>query len=484
MPRLALSARLALIALTGALLMARSTTTAFARSFELRTVTVGQATQYQRSDGSIDAPRRFDQVLNLRAFDLLDHQNGDLNAQLMIRYATDLGLKTELRPQPAFALQSNALTLDLASVQWRPWPQMTITAGRQWRWGALGLGDFDGAKLSWRPELAQLSSTLELWAGRALMAPQGALASDSFDIQGLPQQDANTTSGMSWLWGGRAAIGYDDHLRLEASYQKRLSRERFALAAQETPTWQNLEADERVAGAVTLSPTPSLSVSTAATYHLLLDALTQAKLDLAWRPQLMPVTLGLGASRRRPWFDMGSIFNIFEPRPHDDLYATATLPHLSWNTQWQLRLWRRAFHGATNKTWVVADDDADASATGAALAHSSRLRLAHKLIDWRSTVSLQLGDEGTGGDQFLADTSLRVPALFRGLFINARLLGLMAWHHNHRYEQDERSLNATLGIDYPVLERGTLSGVLEQRLSTNLPSSTTAYVSLTLEVWP
>lgn len=454
---------------------------ASARSFELRTVTVGQATQYQRSDGSIDAPRRFDQVLNLRAFDLLDHQNGDLNAQLMIRYATDLSLAPELRPQPAFALQSNALTLDLASVQWRPWSQLTITAGRQWRWGALGLGDFDGVKLGWRPELGELSSVLELWAGRALMAP-GALSPDTFDIQGLPEQDQNI--GPSWLWGARAGIGYEDHLRLEASYQKRVSRERFATTPQARPTWQDLDADERVAGALTFSPTARLSVTTAGTYHLLLDALTQAKLDLAWRPELVPVTLGLGASRRRPWFDMSSIFNIFEPRPHDDLYATATLPHPSWSTQWQLRLWRRTFHGATDKTWLIADDDADSSATGAALAHSSRLNIAHKLIDWRSTLSLQLGDEGTGGDQLLADTALRMPALFRGFFINARLLGLMAWHTNHRYAQDERTLSATLGLDYPVLERGTLSGVLEQRLSTNLPSNTTAYVSLTLEVWP
>ena len=449
-----------------------------ARSFELRAVTVGQATQYRRSDLTIDAPRRFDQALSLRAFDLNDDGTGDLNVHLAMRYATDLALDSSLRQEPALLTQQNAIALDLASVQWRPWPALTITAGRQWSWGALGMGDFDGARLLWRHASGQLRPTVDLWAGRDVQAWRGGWSPDTWDVQGLPLiQEA----GQSWLVGSRLALDGPDDLRLEASYQRRWSTDLLAPSGQR----QALAlADERVAGALSLHPTPSLHVHAHGAYHLALQSLTVARLELAWRLPWAQATATLGAMRRRPWFDLSSIFNLFDPQPSDDLMATLALPVDAHQTIYQLRLWRRVFHAQASGLWGLSDSAWDASASGVAIAHQTRQRLGRTWFDWTSTLSLQLGQPGSGGDQFLLDTSARAPAFVQGLFFHARLLGLAAWHDHHRYDGPEYTGTALIGLDYPVLGQGVLSAALEQRVSVHAPTTTIAYMTLTLEVWP
>lgn len=486
--RLANAATIITIAATASLLSLGllSPAKAHARSFELRTITVGQATQYMRSDLSIEAPRRFDQTLSLRAFDLLDDQSGSLNAQLMFRYATDLGLEPALRQDPAFLTQSSAASLDIAYLQWRALPWLALTVGRQWSLSALGMGDFDGLKLNMRARQGQLKPALELWAGQATQANQGFWAPDSFDLQGLPQADERFSRAGSVIIGGRAALAYEDHLRLETSYQRQWS---YVQAAPGSVRGQWVEAQERVGAALQFNPTAQLNVSTSAAYHLLLQTLTQGRVDAAYRPAALPwLTLNAGASRRKPWFDASSIFNIFDPQPHDDLYGTLMLTSPSALSRLELRLWRRAFYADEDeaKPWgALTQAEGQANATGVGLSASTRQELAQRLIELRANASYQAGDEGSGGDQLLLDTSAKAPAFIRGLFLNARLLGLVAWQpRTHLYPSQERALSALAGIDYPVLERGTLSATVEQRFSTNLPTTTIAYMSLSLEVWP
>ena len=56
-------------------------------------------------------------------------------------------------------------------------------------------------------------------------------------------------------------------------------------------------------------------------------------------------------------------------------------------------------------------------------------------------------------------------------------------HRDHHRYEDEHALSAILGIDAPVLERGRLSVLFEQRASTNEVASTNIYGVIEMEVW-
>ena len=68
-------------------------------------------------------------------------------------------------------------------------------------------------------------------------------------------------------------------------------------------------------------------------------------------------------------------------------------------------------------------------------------------------------------------------------FINARLLGLYADVTDHR-RQDDFIVSALRGIDFPVVQSGIFSVLVEQQfLSQGLPA-TNVYASFALEAWP
>ena len=108
--------------------------------------------------------------------------------------------------------------------------------------------------------------------------------------------------------------------------------------------------------------------------------------------------------------------------------------------------------------------------------------IAERPLRWSSQLSMQLGERDYGGNQYLADTRARLPVLPGTLGVTARLIGLRVAHDHHRYE-DEHALSAILGVDAPVLERGRLSVLFEQRASTNEVASTNIYGVIEMEVW-
>ena len=60
--------------------------TAEAANYRIRSITIGRATQYFRSDQTVTAPRIFTQGLSLWGYDLLGDRTGSVNLHLAIRY--------------------------------------------------------------------------------------------------------------------------------------------------------------------------------------------------------------------------------------------------------------------------------------------------------------------------------------------------------------------------------------------------------------
>lgn len=441
-----------------------------AQSVELRSLTLGQLTQHTRADRRQAPQYIFTQGLQLSAHDMLGDRTGSLSTHLRLRYSTDLALQDPLLAAPSMRLLNDALMLDLAYVEYKPIPWLSGKLGRHWSWGALGTRDLDGLTLRLAPRANGLSPFIEGTFGRDVQSGQGWLAPDTFDVQGLPAtNDAQRPSALhSQL---RAGLAWDQHLRLEAAALRRQTSAQDGLPA--------TTDESRVGAALTAQPHPSLVLTAAGSWHMLLNATDRAHLQLAWRAPWAGLTASAGVERRRPWFDASSIFNIFGLTPHDSAHLTLALPSPALDTTFELRGWGRAFHADEDTGDLGAGAD-DARAAGVALAHDTRLPRRWRL---RSQLSAQLGPDDYGGDQYLLDSQLRVPGWLEDLSFTGRVLGLMVRTDHHRL-RDELGLGVTLGADLPVLDHGTLSVFVEHRVSTNLPPLTSAQAALTLEVWP
>lgn len=449
-------------------------TSASAQTYRIESITVGRAAQYARSDGSIAAPRLFQQRLALRAHDLLNNKDGSLNAYLMIDYATDLTLEDELRADPAFVGQYNTFRLELAQLHWRPGLGLNVHLGRQWTWGALGFGDFDGIRLDWRLGNDHIKASLGGWFGQVANHQQGWLAHTTFDLQGLPEADLQSPLG-SLVTGASINTQWADVLQTDLQYTRRWSTN----SPLQDGTTATLLHDERLGAALMLQPFDTFNANVNGAYHLILSRMTDLRVDLAWQLS-QRLTLTGGYRRQTPWFDTTSIFNLFEPRPHDDLYLNAQLS--TAHTQWFVRSWARSFHGDDDTT-DLGQNEHDANATGLALAHITRAHIGSRWIQWASTISTQWGDEQIMGNQLLVDSSLRTAAFVNNLFLTTRLLWLGVWHTHHRL-QNEYATSAVIGLEYPILNAGQLSVFVEQHFPSQLPWRTEVYASLTVDFWP
>ena len=443
-----------------------------AQSVRVRSLSAGRMTHFSRSDGSVAAPRLLSQALELDAYDIQGDGSGSLSARVSMRYQTDLGLPRALRDSsPLFLDQYNDARLDIAQVQWRPLRPLTLRAGRIWTWSALGPRDLDGASASARANLGGQILQLEVHAGRRVSLAYGWYAPSTFDVQGLPiRDDLGVADGAPWLLGASAGYSFARALSTSVALQQTVGVERVG--------------DSRGAGAIVVTPHERLNLSSHATYHFLLQDLTRAGLELAWRAPALEGDLTAGLERRRPWFDSGSIFNLFGANPYDAAYLNYSQPLPSLRATLDARLWGRAYHGDAQTADLGAGDE-DARALGGSVTARARARVLETPVQWTARASYQRGRDGYDGDQLLLDAGARAPFSFGEPFwLRARVVTLWASGGSSTRARDAVVTSGLIGVDIPALDVGLLSVLLEQQLGTAQPPSTNLMFNLSVEVWP
>jgi hypothetical protein len=457
-----------------------------AANYRIRSITIGRATQYFRSDGTVSAPRVLTQGLSVWGYDLLDDRTGSVNLHLSLRYNTDFSLVRRERDNPYFNDQWNELTLDLAYLDWHPYEAMRLRLGRQWSQGALGIRDFDGLLFEWRPRVeAGTHARFEVYTGRDIQTAFGEFDAATFDVQGLPPDsgmddpfEADKLDGVHLIGGASAGMQWGAEAGFELSYRRRWS------LGVDSPLLddQTVVGSERFGAAASAAFHPRLVASAHGSIHSQLGDVDRAATQLTWRVPGATGYLSGGVEHRHPWFDSSSIFNLFGARPHQSAFGLYQLPVESLRTEFEVRGWGRQYHGdeAAVSTGVAPQDE---RALGGAISHTSRLSLWEKPMSWRTLLSYQASvDRGT--DQLLADSRVRMPVLERALFVSARGLVLMAMTNHQRFDDQGYAATGVLGLDVPVSTLGTLSVAVETTGGSFYPTNTSVYAIFAVEHWP
>lgn len=455
-----------------------------ATTYRVRTLTVGRATQYFRSDQSIAAPRRLTQGLNLSAYDLVGDRSGSFNAHLGIRYFSDFALEERLRRDPLFADQWNDLTLDIAYLQWRPWTPLELRLGRQWSMSAAGMRDFDGALLRLSPgNGGDVQPYVEIYGGRDVQLGLTRWDPSSWDVQGLPPNEGGI-EGAPWHWtlGAQLGLRWSDQLWTELAYGRRF---RPPIDDLDLASGQGMIiGEERLALATSASPHSTLTFSTRTSYHTLLQAFDRASLMGSWRvpwggEQVRSPVVTLGVDERRPIFDSSSIFNLFGPRPHRGAFMTYQHPVEGISTLLEGRTWTRFYFDDEQSPFL-----GDSRAIGGALAHHSRLAIADHPIQWTSQISHQIGGaELSGSHQFLGESRVRIPVIWDDVYLSARGLILLS-QPSHFRRDSAYALSGVLGAEIPVGDNARFSLAVETSGSSLYPVNTSAFASFELEIEP
>ncbi|MFP4598267.1 MAG: porin [Persicimonas sp.] len=461
-----------------------------AAQYRIRSITIGRATQYFRSDRSVSAPRQFTQGMSLWGYDLLDDRTGSLNAHVSFRFHTDFSLSSAERNDPYLAHQWNDLVLDLAYLDWKPFEAMRLRFGRQWSMSSLGVRDFDGVAFRWRPRLeASTRARFEAYAGRDIQTAYGRFDSAQFDVQGLPPDDrleSDKLDGTHFVTGAGAGMSWARQASFDLSWRRRFSTgvdsPTVADAGSDgTSTNETVVGSERFGAAASASFMRRLVASTHGAFHSQLQDVDRAGLQLSW---MVPDPMGVataGVDHRHPWFDSSSIFNLFGARPYQSAFLTYQQPVDSLRTDVELRGWGRLYHGDDEAT-ASGVDAQDERTAGAAISHTSRLKVGRHPMNWRSLLSYQTSLD-RGSDQLLADVRLRMPVWQRDLFLSVRGLALAALTDHRRFD-DGYATTGVVGLDVPISTLGTLSAAVETTTGSVYPTNTSVYATFALEHWP
>ena len=462
-------------------------TSAEAVRFRIRSYSLGRATQTFRSDGDAAARRIYTQGLDLRAYDMLGNHTNSVNAVVDARYTNDFNLPSDRGDDPLFANRSNDLALRLAYLEARPLEAVEFRVGRQWSWGALGVRDFDGVRLSLSPRLdSRTRARVGLYAGRDVQLYNGRINTDEFDVQGLPASNADDVeprspagNSLEWIAGGKLGLDWGDQGAFQFSYRRRW---RTFVGGERNPESPRI-GSERIGVATAFSPADRVTVSSSAAYHTLLEAIDQAELDLAWNIPSLFGTISAGVEHRRPWFDSSSIFNVFGARPHQGAHASYLHGVDAIATEFEVRGWGRMYHESIAPTGGLALDGPETTRLGGALAHDTDLEPWNHPVDWSSQVSLEADTRGAESTHYLADTRLRTPLFFEDFFVSARALLLGVDAHAPEIESG-LAVTYLLGVDIPIRELGTFSLLAERTSGTFNPTTTNLYGTLELTFWP
>jgi hypothetical protein len=445
--------------------------TATAQSIKVQSTSLARMSQMLRSNGTVDAARVFTQRVRLSVYDATGSNDGRLNVHLSFRYSNDFGLVDHLKDDAVADMYWNQAVLDEAYLQWRPFTPINLRAGRFLRLDALGPRDIDGISLQLEPILGKgVSGRIEVWAGRDVFFETSALSGEAWDIQGVPE-DSQAGSADWTLSGGVRAGLHHRSAGVEIAWLRRV--------------YSDAEGDylgeERVGAAMHGQITDDLNIVSRASYHTVLADVDRASLLAAWRTGPVTPTLSLGLERIVPWFDTGSIFNLFGAQPYEGGWFKVSQPIAALNSEIDVRSFGRIYEGDQDLV-DFGKGSADATTWGLGMGHDTRFSLFEHPFTWRSvgTYSDSI-DDAYGGARALIQTMLSVEAV-RDVFIQTRGLWLWANPSNDRYKTGT-GVTGTLGLEWRT-ELGRLSAVVESSQTTFQGGNLQAFLSFDVEVWP
>jgi hypothetical protein len=447
---------------------------ASAQSYRVRTISIGRATSYLRADRTTAAPRSFVQGLSLRGYDLAGDGSGSTSMYIGVRYGSDFGLPATLRDDPYVDSRWNELSLDAAWVDWKPWHAVTTRIGRQSSYDASGWRNFDGFRLTLSPEIADARMLAEVWGGAEVVhRADDRFGNDDFDVQGLPPNDPyRGGDGPGWIVGSRAGTRLDE-ASVEVSWTRRQYQtpDQFALGS------------ETFGAAVSLSPTDSVTVASRASYQTVIAQVDHAQLHLAWALPNLASVATIGVEQRVPWFDSGSIWNVFGAQPHQGAYVSYQLDLAPLRQAFEVNGWGRIYHGDVDATDFGAGDD-DARALGASLVHRARFAALGLPWSWRGLGSAQWTEErAQGGDQYVGDAQLGAHFLRDTAFLYARGIGAFVTPSVLSRFGQGAAWSGLVGFDWRV-KFGTFGFVLDVSHTSWRGAFTAGYVTFEVEQWP
>jgi hypothetical protein len=444
----------------------------WAQTVHIETRTIGRGTQFKRSDFSVEAERLFTQTMSVWGWNVLPPVPGDVDVHIGLRYLNDFGIQAEDRDDPFVQTQRSRFVLDVGELRYSPFESLSLMGGRQWVPSALGMRDIDGGRLRWTPDLGDgVGANIDLHAGREVASSWATIDPDAWDVQGLPLDvDGRGAGGLRW--GGSAGIGFD-RASLDVAYQRRDFTEEDG---------ERRVGDERVGAGLHGNPFRTLAVSSSASYHLLLEDVDRAELDLAWRAPWADAVLSGGIEHRRPWFDSSSIFNVFGARPWDGAHLTYQHPLPEIRTSIEARSWARAYDADFDLGNLGAGPE-DARAVGAGVGHQTKFRAFGRSFQWRTFGSVQTSEDlKQGGQQWLGDVRFRFAPIRRKLFLTGRFLGLRAVPGATSPWDEGGAFTAVIAADVPV-SFGEFNLTIEGTSSTFYGPNTNAYASFVSDLW-
>jgi hypothetical protein len=176
-------------------------------------------------------------------------------------------------------------------------PRYTVRAGRQYTGTGLGVYNFDGASLTWRP-VRQV--TVEGYAGWSLV--QGV--NESLTTTELATYDELPPDRNAYLFGAQLRARPTTSTTVHAVYQRELRDNRSALYSERLA----MDGLWRVKGG---------SIEGAWQQDLAMDATNELRLRVR-APSIAHTTFSLEARRYRPFFELWTIWGAFSPVGFDE----------------------------------------------------------------------------------------------------------------------------------------------------------------------
>ena len=442
-----------------------------AQTVRVQTDTQARMTQMRRIDGTVDAGRVFSQSARVSGFDLLGTQTNSLSAHVGFRFWNDFGLVNRLKDDAVTDMYWNQTLLEEAYVRWQPLPTLMLRAGRHMRLDALGAKDVDGLSVMAQPKLGRgVRGVLEVWAGQDVMYESSPLAPDLWDIQGVPEGSQAADADWSISGGARAGLNWSK-AGIELAWNRR----------EYTDAQDTYLAEERVGTAVHGQVTDALNVSAKASFHTILNDVDRAAFLAAYTFGPAAPTLSTGVERVVPWFDSGSIFNVFGAQPYEGAWIKGQQRVEALNTEFDVRLFGRIYEGDQDLVDLGAGT-ADATTYGVGTGHETSTHIFGRTATWNSVVTYSDSiDDAYGGSRALAQTRLRVQAL-NTIGVESRLVWLWSQPANARYREGQ-GVTGTLGMDWRT-DFGAFVALVESSRTTFQGGNLQAYVSYRAEVWP
>ena len=242
-----------------------------------------------------------------------------ISAQAHVRARGSLGSADATWPRADDHFDAIEAWLEMDREQWR------ARLGRQWTTGGLGLYNYDGGSLLFRPGRARI----DVFGGRSLVVGlnEPATGPELGAVDDLPPDEDG------WLIGASAVVPFGTRGSVAGTYQRVIRADQAALYS------------ERIAGDISWLLFGG-SADAALAYDISALEVNDASLQFA-RPIGRGVAGSVELRRHRPFFDAWTIWGAFSPVAFDEARAELTWRNTAGNIGVDVRgAWRA--YGETN----------------------------------------------------------------------------------------------------------------------------------------